>query len=161
VRRHGEDVVIVACGPEGPTEVARHPVTTPGSPRVAEHHFPPAPEGAPARTPKARTTAEVEFLALGEPAALWLTEAAAAGTTRIRVKMAEIVALGKLLGAEQLGWAIGHAAVTGRFAEGDVAALAAHHATATPGPSCAAGEEHTLAQGTAGWAGFGGPEATR
>lgn len=161
VRRHGEDVVIVACAQEGPTEVARHPVTTPGSPRVVDAHFPPAPEGALSRTPKARTAAEVEFLAIGEPAALWLTEAAAAGTTRIRVKMAEIVALAKLIGAEQIGWALGHAAVTGRFAEGDVAALLAHHAATAPGPSCAASEDHTLAQGTSGWAGFGGPEATR
>jgi hypothetical protein len=103
----------------------------------------------------------VEFLALGEPAALWLTEAAAAGTTRIRVKMAEIVALAKLIGAARIEWALGHAAVTGRFAEGDVAALAAHHGAAAPGPSCTAGEDHTLAQGTTGWAGFGGPTVTR
>ena len=117
-----------------------------------------APAGALGRSPQARCGAEAEFLALGEPAALWLTEAAAAGTSRIRVKMAEAVALAKLIGGEQVGWALGHAAVTGRFADGDVAAIAAYHAATASGPRYAAGEDHTLAQGTAGWAGFGGTE---
>jgi hypothetical protein len=161
VRRHGEDITIVHCGDQGPVEVARHTGTAPGCPRVNDEHFPPPPSGALGRSPQARCGAEAEFLALGEPAALWLTEAAAAGTSRIRVKMAEVVALAKLIGSEQVGWALGHAAVTGRFADGDVAAIAAHHATTASGPSCAAGEDHTLAQGTASWAGFGATEVTR
>ena len=33
-RRHGGDIVIVHAGGSGPAEVARHPVTTPGSPSV-------------------------------------------------------------------------------------------------------------------------------
>ena len=53
VRRHGEQVVITHAGPAGPAEVARHLVTTPGSPRVDDAHYPPAPPGALSRTPKA------------------------------------------------------------------------------------------------------------
>jgi Mu transposase, C-terminal domain len=62
VRRHGEQIVIVACGVGGPVEVARHQATTPGNPRVADEHFPPAPAGPLHRTPRARTAAEQAFL---------------------------------------------------------------------------------------------------
>ena len=46
-----------------------------------------------------RTDAEGAFLAIGEGAALWLTEAGAAGTARVRAKMAEAVSLAALHGA--------------------------------------------------------------
>ena len=49
-----------------------------------------------ARMPRPRTDAEARFLALGDGAVLWLTEAAAAGCARIRVKMAEAVDLAAL-----------------------------------------------------------------
>ena len=68
VRRHGEQVVITHAGPGGPAEVARHLATTPGSPRVDDAHYPPAPPGALARAPKARTQAEAQFLAIGDGA---------------------------------------------------------------------------------------------
>lgn len=161
VRGHGDDVVIVHVGEGGPVEVARHARTTPGNPRVNDAHFPPAPEGPLQRTPRAKTAEEAQFLALGGGAALWLTEAAAAGTSRMRAKMAEAVALAKLVGVEPVGWALGHAAVTGRFAEGDVAAILAHHAQAAPGEAQRASEGNSLAQGTAGWAGLGGQGAAR
>ncbi len=45
VRRRGEEVIITHVGADGPVEVARHPVTTPGNPAVDAAHFPPAPEG--------------------------------------------------------------------------------------------------------------------
>ncbi|HSZ28136.1 MAG TPA: hypothetical protein VK784_00085 [Pseudonocardiaceae bacterium] len=51
-------------------------------------------------------------------------------------------------------------ATAGRFADGDLAAILTHQAQATPGPLSQAGEGHTLAQGTAGWAGFGDTEVT-
>ncbi|PXY28492.1 transposase [Prauserella muralis] len=155
VRRHGERVVIVHAGPEGPVEVARHVVTAPGSPRVDDAHFPPQPEGPLDRTPRAKTRAETEFLALGDGAALWLTEAAAAGTYRIRAKMAEAVALARLHDTTTVDRALGRAATAARFAEGDLAAILAHQAHAAPGGTQRAGEHNSLAQGTAGWAGLG------
>jgi hypothetical protein len=154
-RGAGEAVVIVHIGDTGPVEVARHARATPGSPAMQDRHFPPAPAGALARAPKARTAAEAEFLALGAGARLWLTEAAAAGTTRMRVKMAEAVTTAKLVGITQVDWALGHAAVHARFAEADLASILDHHARTQPGPVHQAGEQASLTQGTAGWAALG------
>ena len=53
VRRRGEEVIVTHVGPDGPIEVARHQVTTPGNPRVDDAHFPPGPEGPLHRTPGA------------------------------------------------------------------------------------------------------------
>jgi hypothetical protein len=86
---------------------------------------------------------------------VWLAEAAAAGTSRVRAKMAEAVALAKLHGAPQVSWALGHAAVYGRFSEGDLAAILAHRASAAPGSQHRAGETASLQTGTAAWQGFG------
>jgi hypothetical protein len=52
-------------------------------------------------------------------------------------------------------WALGHAAVMGRFAEGDVASIIAHQASASPGAARRADEAHTLQPGTSAWEGFG------
>jgi len=159
VRRHGEQVVITHAGPGGPVEVARHLVTTAGSPRVQDVHYPPAPPGALARTPKPRTAAEAQFLAIGDGAGLWLAEAAAAGAARVRAKMAAAVQLAALHGPGAVDQALGQAATAGRFAESDLAAIIAHQAAAAAGPAYQAGEQRTLAQGTGGWARHGGTEA--
>ena len=137
---------------QGPAEVARHLVTSPGSPRLDEAHYPPAPPGALNREPKARTAAEAEFLAIGGGAGLWLAEAAAAGASRVRSKMARAVQLAALHGAGPVDRALGRAAAAGRFADGDLAAVLAHQAAAAPGGTSQAGESRTLAQGTGGWA---------
>jgi hypothetical protein len=165
VRPHGEQVVAVHVGDDGPVEVARHERTTPGNPRVEDAHFPPRPEGALARTPRPRTAAEARFLALGDGAALWLIEAAAAGCARIRVKMAEAVELAALHDPASVDRALGQAATAGRFGHGDLAAVLAHRAgdpdpdaTGTAEPS-RAGETNSLAQGTRGWARLGEGEA--
>jgi len=152
VRRHGNQVVIAHASPDGPAEVARHLVTSPGSPRLDEAHYPPAPPGALHREPRARTAAEAEFLAIGDGASLWLAEAAAAGTSRVRSKMARAVQLAALHGTQAVDRALGQAAASGRFAGGDLAAILAHQACAVPGEASRAGEERTLAQGTRGWA---------
>jgi hypothetical protein len=65
------------------------------------------------------------------------------------------VALAALHGTATLDWALGHAAVMGRFAEGDLASIIAHHASAAPGEARRAGEDHTLQPGTSTWEGFG------
>jgi hypothetical protein len=161
VRRHGEQVVIAHVGPGGPAEAARHLVTTPGSPRVDDAHYPPAPPGALNRVPKARTATEAQFLAIGDGAAQWLAEAAAAGTRRVRAKVAAAVQLAVLHGAAAVDRALGQAAAAGRFADADLAASLAHQAAAADGQPCQAGEQHTLAQGTSGWARHGGQETAR
>jgi hypothetical protein len=159
VRAHGagdgEQVVITHLGPAGPVEVARHPRATPGSPRIDDGHFPPAPEGALDRTPRARDAAELAFLAIGPGAALWLTEAAEAGTARIRVKMAQAVQLAGLFGAADVDAALGRAAVHGRFAETDLASILDHRATRPGAGTRQAGEQASLTQGTTAWAALG------
>lgn len=162
LRVHGrgadEQVIIVHVHATGPVEVARHARATPGSPRIDDTHFPPAPPGALERKPLARNEAEVAFLALGDGARLWLTEAAAAGTTKIRLKMAQAVTLAKLFPAKDVDWALGHAAVHARFAEADLASILDHHATTSAtAPPSRAGEDGSLTQGTAGWAALGTP----
>jgi hypothetical protein len=154
-----EQVVIVHIGPVGPVEVARHRRAIPGSPKVLDDHFPPAPAGALDRRPKAKNAADAEFLDLGEGAHMWLSEAAAAGSTKMRVKMGQALALAKLFDPGEVDWALGHAAVHGRFAEADLASILDHHATARTGEQQQhrAAEDHSLTQGTGAWAGLGTP----
>jgi hypothetical protein len=161
VRRHGEQVVITHAAPGGPAEVARHLVTAPGSPRVGDAHYPPAPPGALNRTPAPRTAAEAQFPGIGDGAGLWLAEAAAAGASRVRAKMAQAVQLAALHGAAATDRALGQAGAAGRSADGDLAAILAHQASAASGEPSQAGEQSSLAQGTAGWARHSGTETAR
>jgi hypothetical protein len=160
-RRHGDDVVIVHAGQDGPAEVARHQVTAPGSPRIQQAHYPPAPAGPAARTPRARTAAEAEFLAIGGGAALWLAEAAAAGASRVRAKMAKAVQMARLHPSADVDRALGQAASAGRFGEDDLASILTHQAAAAAGPVTRASEDKTLAQGTSGWSALGTEGGTR
>ncbi|MFZ2177733.1 MAG: IS21 family transposase, partial [Rhodococcus sp. (in: high G+C Gram-positive bacteria)] len=159
VRTHGvgaeEQVILVHVGEDGPLEVARHARATPGTPRIDEDHFPPQPEGPLDRRPRAKNAAEAEFLDLGEGARLWLVEAAAAGTSRMRVKMAEALALAKLFDPVEVDWALGHAAVHGRFAEADLSSILDHHARAPKAGEHRASEDSSLTQGTSAWARLG------
>jgi len=114
-------------GPLGLAEVARHALSTPGNPRISLAHYPghpQQPDGSP-RPPriKAATAEEEAFLAIGDGARAWLTEAAAAGASRVRAKMAEAVELAALAGAEAVDAALGTAAVAGRFADGDLLSI--------------------------------------
>lgn len=155
VRAHGEDVIVVHVGDDGPVEVARHLRTTPGNPRIDEAHFEPRATDPLNRSPKAVTGAESEFLALGAGAATWLVEAGEAGAARVRSKMAKAVALAKIIGVERVDWALGHAAAMGRFADGDLESILDHAATAKAGNALRASEDHSLQGGTKGWDGFG------
>ncbi|AOY73569.1 IS21 family transposase (plasmid) [Arthrobacter sp. TES] len=159
VRTHGvgedEWVVIVHVGDDGPIEVARHRRATPGTPKIDDGHFPPQPSGPLDRQPRAKNAAESEFLDLGEGARLWLVEAAAAGTPRMRVKMTEALALAKLFDPVEVDWALGHAAVHGRFAEADLSSILDHHARQPGTGEHRASEDSSLTQGTAAWARLG------
>lgn len=75
----------------------------------------------------------------------------------MRVKMAAAVELAKLGDPVTVDWALGHAAVHGRFAEADLASIVAHHAgdPESAGPVHTASEDWSLTQGTSGWAALG------
>jgi len=145
-------VVIVYVDPkDGPVEVARHPLSTPGRPQISDEHYPPRPSGPLGREPRPRNAFGQAFLALGDGAATWPTEAAGVGAPRIRQKMAEAVALAKLNGTAPVDQALGVAAVAGRFAESDLGPILAHDREAAPGDPRGASEDHTLQPGTGAW----------
>ena len=146
VRRHGGQVVITHAGPAGPAEVARHLVTAPGSPRVRRQPLPArAARCAEPHAEAAHRRPRPRFLAIGDGAGLWLAEAAAAGATRVRAKMAQAVQLAALHGAAAVDRALGQAAAAGRFADGDLAAILAHQASAADRRAVPAPTEQPLA----------------
>jgi hypothetical protein len=157
VRAAAEQLIVVHIDQQqGPREVARHALTTPGRPSINDAHYPPRPAGALERKPRARSSEEREFLAIGEGAERWLKRAAAEGTSRIRRKMAEAVDLSKLHGTGAVNEALERCASYGRFADGDLASILAHQQTATviPLPQ-RAGEECSMQASTRSWEGFG------
>ncbi len=157
-RVHGGELVIVARSGSGLAEITRHALSTPGSPRILDEHYPHHPGGNGPRhpRPRPRTAAEEAFLGLGEGAARWLTEAAAAGTQRVRSKMARAVELAAVTGPAAVDQALGLAAIAGRFGDGDVAAILDYLSTAGPaGDLVAADETHSAQPGTSRWAALG------
>ena len=157
VRADGEQLIVVHIDPgQGPREVARHRLTTPGRPSINDQHYPARPAGALERRPRARSEQEREFLQIGEGAERWLKRAAAEGTARIRRKMAEAVDLAKLHGTGAVNEALERCASYGRFADGDLASILAHQQTATVIPlPVRAPEERSLQRSTRTWEGFG------
>lgn len=158
VRAHGvgggEQVIVVHHGAAGPLEVARHLRARPGSPSIDDAHFPDHKPKIPGEyTPRPRSKAEAEFLAIGDGARTWLLEAAAAGTARMNQKMAEAVTLAKMTGTADVDEVLGVAAVHGRFAAGDLASIL--NAAGAHTSTHVAGETKSLTQGTAGWAAIG------
>jgi transposase len=154
-RFHGDELIVTAVGETGSGEVARHRRSTPGNPSIQDEHYPPRRDHHGEPTPKATSAAEAAFLALGPGAAAWLTEAAAAGTRRIRPKMAEAVALAKLHGQSEVDKALGAAAIAGRFAENDLIRILGHQAGREVTKPTRAGETHSLQPGTSAWSVFG------
>jgi transposase len=154
VRAHGagteEQIIVVHHSDRGPVEVARHRRATPGSPQINDDHF-----GGPAtKQPgqyrvRPHSNAEREFLAIGDGAHVWLSEAAVAGIQKIRAKMDAAVTMAKVGGNARVDWALGHAAVNGRFGHKDLASIVNAHPPVT---TRQAGESRSLAQGTSSWA---------
>jgi hypothetical protein len=157
VRAEGEQLVVVHIDPDqGPWEVARHALTTPGRPSINDQHYPPRPAGALERKPRARNSEEREFLAIGDGAERWLKQAAAEGTARIRRKMAEAIDLSKLHGSGPVNEALARCAAYGRFADGDLASILAHQRSATViALPTRAPEDCSLQCSTRSWEGFG------
>jgi transposase len=156
-RVEGSELVVVhADSADGPREAARHALTTPGRPSIRDEHYPPRPAGALERKPRARSSEEAAFLALGPGAERWLVKAAAVGATRVRRKLAEAVDLAKLHGPDDVEQALAACADAGRFADGDLAKVLAHHQAGTVIPFPArASEEQTLQRSTRAWEGLG------
>ncbi len=156
VRVAGDAVVIVAEGPDGAKEVARHPRLRPGGASILDEHYPPRSGDPLERRPKATNRHEAAFLALGEGAARWLIEAAAVGARGIEARMAEAVELAHIVGERRVEKALGLAAFAGRFAAGDLASILDAR-TDTPQR---ADPPVSLQPGTSPWVALGAPTNT-
>ena len=158
VRVGGDEVVVVARTDAGLAEIARHPRSTPGRPRIDDAHYEdhPAGRGSRGARPRPVDPGEIAFLALGPGAQTWLVEAAASGASRVRSKMARAVELAALVGRERVEAALALAAAAGRFAEADLASILDHLAAREPGgASTTLDEAFSVQPGTGAWTGFG------
>jgi hypothetical protein len=86
---------------------------------------------------------------------LWLVEVAAAGMPRMRVKMSQALALAKLFDPVEVDWALGHAALHGRFAEADPSSILDHRAIRSGAGEHRASAGSSLTQDTSAWARLG------
>jgi transposase len=159
----GDELIVTVVDAEGPVEIARHRRGQRGRPQIRDEHYPcdhPSRQPTPGeRTPRATNPAEATFLAIGDGAATWLVEAAAAGTSRMRTKMVDAVTLAKLHGTTVVDQALGVAALAGRFGEHDLTAILDHQQTGPATDPARASETHSLQPGTSAWASFGTPSA--
>lgn len=153
----GDELVVVDAAPTGAREVARHKLTTPGNPRIVDHHYPARTTDPLNPRPRPQTAQERAFLALGDGAQQWLIEAAAAGTQRVRTKMIEATELAALVGATLVDRALGLAATAGRFATGDLESIVDYLGHSSPGSGDItwADDGASLSRGTRSWEGFG------
>jgi transposase len=115
--REGEVVIH-----QGPTEVARHRVVSPGEVAIADAHYG-GPRPQPRRAARPRTPGEVAFLGLGPTAEAFLRAAAAAGTARLEAELTEIAALADAWGREALTRALDRATRFRRFRAADLRAI--------------------------------------
>jgi len=148
----GDELVIIHQGKASVMEVARHQVVGPGNVSLKDEHYPPRPEGPLNRTPVAATGPEKAFLDLGAGARTWLVEAAAAGTSRMRHKMAEAVSLARIHGERRVEQALGMAAELGRFDRQDLESILLR-ANQTEAIMAVPDELFSLQPGTAAWSG--------
>jgi len=154
----GEELAIVAMTALGTVEIARHPLSTPGSPRILDEHYPHHPGGNHPRPPRPRprTRAEADFLHIGDGAHAWLIEAAATGATRVRAKMARAVEFATILGTAKVDQALGLAAAAGRFDEADLGSILDHLAShGDPGDLVHVDETYAAQPGTGSWGRLG------
>lgn len=158
VRAAAGEVIVTSGEGTGAKETARHRLVGPGQASICDEHYTHRSQRDPlVRTPRPNSRAEREFLALGEGASLYLSEAAAIGARRIEARMAEAVTLAALHGAATVDRALGVAAIAGRFAEGDLGSIIVHGATSATRPA-GPPPEHSLAAGTAMWKALGGSD---
>jgi hypothetical protein len=123
----GAEVTIAAVEGEviirqGPAEVARHRVVSPGEVAIADAHYG-GPRPQPRRAVRPRTAAEVAFLGLGSSAEAFLRAAAAAGTARLEAELREIAVLVDAWGREPVATALDRATRFRRFKAADVRAI--------------------------------------
>jgi transposase len=115
---------------------AEHQLVAPGEVSICDEHYGSARPDRPRRAPRARTAAEKQFLALGDPAAAFLTGAAAAGVSNLAREISQILTLQAAHGDTALAAALERAVQFGRWRADDVRSiLAAAGAAPAPRPA--------------------------
>ncbi|MGH2988294.1 MAG: IS21 family transposase [Solirubrobacterales bacterium] len=103
--------------------VAQHALLGPGGVSVQDAHYPtPPPSGVRALRP--RTAAEHAFLGLGPEAEAYLRSGAAAGAVRLSERIDDALQIAATRGVESARAALERGARFGRFARGDLEAIA-------------------------------------
>jgi hypothetical protein len=115
----------------------------------------PVGNGAHTRPLRPTHNAERAFLALGNGGERWLREACGCGVARIRSKMRASVELAAPVRAGVVDRALSMAALSGRFAEGDLASIVEHLAAGSPVADLLVADDSFSAQ--AGTRTSGGP----
>ena len=128
VGRHVEVVThdgrVRIYGPDGDV-VAEHVQLAAGEASVLDEHYP-TPRKPASRGPRARSDAERSFLALGEPAEVFIRHGAAAGVSTLSKEIIEIVAeLIPAHGPNAVAKALARATRFGRFRAGDIRSILA------------------------------------
>jgi hypothetical protein len=115
--------------------VAEHVLVSPGAASVRDEHYG-GPRPAPRRAVRPRTAAEKQFCALGPVAEAFITGAAAAGSTRLGAKLAELNTLRAAHGEQKFLAALDRAVAFCRWRAADVRSILAVGAGA-PQPAMA------------------------
>jgi len=102
--------------------IASHALVAPGETAVCDDHYG-GPRPAPRRAVRAKTPAEVAFVALGPAAEAFIKGAAARGFSTVAADLAELCAMEAAHGKEALVAAIERAVQFGRFRAADVRSI--------------------------------------
>jgi transposase len=115
---------------------AEHQLVAPGEVAIADEHYGTVRPDKPRRAPRPRTAGERQFLSLGEPAAAFLTGAAAAGVSTLAREISQILTLQAAHGDTALAAALARAVEFRRWRADDVRSiLAAGRAAPLPRPA--------------------------
>ena len=123
----GDEVRIIHDG----GEVAFHKLQAPGGSSILDEHYPTPPRHG-LRAVRPRTPVERAFLELGPPAEEWLRAAAAAGTPRLQLQLAEALQLARVHGRPTVLGALVRATEFGRFGWDDLRSILAAGTAAPP-----------------------------
>jgi transposase len=104
-------------------EMALHDLVAPGETSVLDEHYGGPRPDQPQRAPRPRTVAEIAMVALGEVGVAFLTQAAAAGSSKLGTELPAIVALEAAYGKEAFVAAIERATSFSRFALADIRSI--------------------------------------
>ena len=122
--------------------VAEHVLVAPGEASVRDEHYG-GPRPAPRRAVRPKTAAEKEFCALGPVAGVFITGAAAAGSTRLPAELAELNTLRAAHSEAAFLAALDRAVAFGRWRAADVRSILAAGA-GLPLPGTSPGETLVL-----------------